>query len=239
MNFSINMAPLEKLRIASDWANLNPDSSSSALYATRIPFPPPPAEALIITGYPIMSASLSAVSISTSPSYPGITETPAPFAMAFDSILSPIALIAFVGGPTNVSPSSATLSANSLFSLKNPYPGCTASAPLSFITEMIFSMLLYVSATLSFPIYAASVANFTYFEFLSASVYTATVSIPNRLQVSITRHAISPLLAINTLLKYFSGSTAFVYLYDRNVFATVLFNKVCFDVLLSSLFIYS
>jgi hypothetical protein len=44
----------------------------------------------------------------------------------------------------------------------------------------------------------ASSANFTCSEFLSASLYTATVRMPISLHALMTRNAISPLFAIKT-----------------------------------------
>jgi hypothetical protein len=46
------------------------------------------------------------------------------------SDFEPIARIAAGGGPTKTRPASAQASAKRAFSDRNPYPGCTASAPL-------------------------------------------------------------------------------------------------------------
>lgn len=59
----------------------------------------------------------------------------------FDSILEPIARTASTGGPTQVSPASATAVAKSAFSERNPYPGCSASAPAARAAPMMASML--------------------------------------------------------------------------------------------------
>ena len=66
----------------------------------------------------------------TTPLNPGIILTPAFFATTFDSILSPMAIIASFGGPINVIPFSFNLVANSAFSERKPYPGWTAWAPV-------------------------------------------------------------------------------------------------------------
>ena len=66
----------------------------------RMPLPPPPALALIITGYPILSAILTAsLVVVMTPICPGTVLTPAALAIFFDSILSPIAAMASAGGP--------------------------------------------------------------------------------------------------------------------------------------------
>ena len=50
MNFSMNMRSSPKLALASLREELKPSATSSLLQAMRMPLPPPPAEALIITG---------------------------------------------------------------------------------------------------------------------------------------------------------------------------------------------
>ncbi len=76
--------------------------------ARRMPLPPPPADAFIITGKPISDATRTALSVlSISPRKPGTTLTPAAFASFFDWILSPIAAMAFGGGPTKAMPASS------------------------------------------------------------------------------------------------------------------------------------
>ena len=95
-------------------------SSSPAERTTRIPRPPPPAAALISSGSPSVSAS----PVST-------TGTPASCAIRFAASLSPPDRRASGGGPTQTSPAASTASASSALSDRNPYPGCTASAPVS------------------------------------------------------------------------------------------------------------
>ena len=53
INFSINILSSPKLDFASLTDELNASSTSSSDLAILIPFPPPPAEAFIITGKPI------------------------------------------------------------------------------------------------------------------------------------------------------------------------------------------
>ncbi len=55
------------------------------------------------------------------------------------------------GGPIHTSPASRTARAKSAFSARNPYPGCTASAPLRRATSTIFAMSRYVSAARAPP----------------------------------------------------------------------------------------
>ena len=87
----------------------------------RMPLPPPPADALIITGNP-MSAAMRAASASssTTPRWPGTVDTLALAANRFDSILSPIARMASACGPMNTMFASASASANLGFSDRKP-----------------------------------------------------------------------------------------------------------------------
>jgi hypothetical protein len=71
---------------------------------------------------------------------PGSTGTPASAISALASILEPIAATAPAGGPTQVSPASATARAKAAFSDRKPYPGWTASAPDLRAASMIFSV---------------------------------------------------------------------------------------------------
>ena len=79
------------------------------------------------------------------PIKPGIVFTPAFWANFFDLILSPMLSIAFAGGPIKVTPSTLRASANILFSERNPYPGCTASAPVLRTASITFSITRYES----------------------------------------------------------------------------------------------
>ncbi len=100
-----------------------PNPQTTLLRAMRIPFPPPPADALIITGYPISPATSAACWASlTTPTHPGMVLTCAWVAIRFDSTLSPMAAMAPGGGPTNTMPSSERRWAKLVFSERNPYP---------------------------------------------------------------------------------------------------------------------
>ena len=87
----------------------------------RMPLPPPPAAALMITGYPIASAMRAASSASAMASVvPGAIGTPASSMMARAAVLSPIARMASGGGPMKTMPARAQASAKSAFSERNP-----------------------------------------------------------------------------------------------------------------------
>ena len=64
MNFSIYIVSSPNALADSLCAVLKLNSKSSLDFETRIPFPPPPEDALIITGYPISSANFSPVTAS-------------------------------------------------------------------------------------------------------------------------------------------------------------------------------
>ena len=98
--------------------------SSSSLYATRMPFPPPPADALSITGYPIwFDIFIASCIVYINPSDPGTTGTPAFFIVSFALDLFPISSIISGFGPINFKPISSHIFAKLLFSDKNPKPG--------------------------------------------------------------------------------------------------------------------
>ena len=79
---------------------------------TRMPRPPPPAEALTNAGTPISSNDSTVLS--------GRTGTPEARINRFASIFDPIAAIAPAGGPIQVSPASTTDWANAALSLRKP-----------------------------------------------------------------------------------------------------------------------
>jgi hypothetical protein len=85
-----------------------------------MPRPPPPADAFTRTGKSVTSSRSVQL---------GSIGTPASASSALASSFEPITAIAFGGGPIQVSPASMTAWANSALSARNPYPGCTASAP--------------------------------------------------------------------------------------------------------------
>ena len=95
--------------------------ASSSVCAIRIPLPPPPAEALIITGKPSCDATCAAsLASEMTPRDPGSVLTPASAAIRLLCILSPIARIALGGGPRKATPAASTASANGAFSERNP-----------------------------------------------------------------------------------------------------------------------
>ena len=71
---------------------------------------------------------------------PGTPATPAFSAAMRDDTLSPITSMASGGGPMNVTPCAPMARAKSVFSEKNPYPGCTASASDRSMISRIFSV---------------------------------------------------------------------------------------------------
>ena len=86
-----------------------------------MPFPPPPAVALSITGYPIFFAkSLPSFIELRRPSEPGTVGIPASFIVSFAVTLSPIFWIIFQSGPTNFIPLSEQILENSAFSDRKP-----------------------------------------------------------------------------------------------------------------------
>jgi hypothetical protein len=95
------------------------------------------------------------------PDTPGITGTPAAAMIRFASILLPMARIAAGGGPMNVSPAAAHRSANSAFSARKPYPGCTASAPVARAASSSRSTARYDSRLGAGPMRTASSASAT------------------------------------------------------------------------------
>ncbi|MNO57726.1 hypothetical protein D3C76_482680 [compost metagenome] len=91
MNFSIYKVSSPKQFIASAFAVEYPFKNSSLLKAILIPFPPPPAAALIITGNPIsLAISKACSSLSIIPSYPGAIGTPASLMVSLALALFPI-----------------------------------------------------------------------------------------------------------------------------------------------------
>ena len=60
MNFSMNTRSSPNEDLASERARAKPSATSAGPWAMRMPLPPPPADALIMTGKPISAAILSA-----------------------------------------------------------------------------------------------------------------------------------------------------------------------------------
>ena len=93
----------------------------SAVSATRMPRPPPPAAALIITGKPILRGQFARLAlVGDAPSEPGTTGTPAFCAALAGRALSPMVRIVAALGPTNIKPARSTASAKSAFSDRKP-----------------------------------------------------------------------------------------------------------------------
>ncbi len=165
-----------------------------------MPRPPPPADALMITGRPISSTAVSAWSSVSSRPVPGKIGTPALTIAARAEILPPIRRISAGVGPMKRSLQRSHISANSAFSDRKPYPGCTASAPVTSAALMIAGMCRYDCLAGGGPMHTLSSANLTCSAFESAVECTATVAIPSSRQARITRSAISPRFAIRTFL---------------------------------------
>jgi hypothetical protein len=111
----------------------------------------------------------SGVSIAIGSFVPGTGLVPAERATCRAFILSPKASSVSGKGPMNVTPSAATARANALFSLRNPYPGCTASALVARMAPSRASMLKYESLAAAGPIATLSSASATWGASLSAS----------------------------------------------------------------------
>ncbi len=126
-------------------ASRRADSTASSRAAwsrtTRIPLPPPPADALINTGKPTRAAA-ARVSSGSEPvrSIDSRVGTPASATSRLDSSFEPITRMEWGLGPTHTNPASSTAAANSAFSAKNPYPGWTASAPVRRAASKMASM---------------------------------------------------------------------------------------------------
>src|SRR5688572_5060472 len=80
---------------------------------------------------------------STIPSEPGITGHLTLFAVAFARDLSPSRVIVSAEGPMKFTPQLLQIEAKLAFSLKNPYPGWSASAPVISQAERILEILRY------------------------------------------------------------------------------------------------
>ena len=87
----------------------------------------------------LAASSPSGVSIAMGSSVPGTGHVPAASATCLAFILSPNASSTAGGGPTKTAPASATARANAGFSLRKPYPGCTACAPVRRTASRIAS----------------------------------------------------------------------------------------------------
>jgi hypothetical protein len=101
--FSTYTSGTPKAAAASAWAARKAWASSAGPRTMRIPRPPPPAEALRITGNPISRAVRTAFSSSSrTPGDPGSTGTPALIIAFLARLLSPISRMAWGPGPMNL-----------------------------------------------------------------------------------------------------------------------------------------
>jgi hypothetical protein len=112
---------------------------------------------------------------------------------------SPIAAMASGGGPTKTMPLSAHARASCWFSLRNPYPGWIACAPVERAASMMRSITRYDCDAGAGPISTASSARSTNAAVRSTSLCTATVRMPRSRHPRMIRSAISPRLAMSTL----------------------------------------
>ena len=120
-SFSRNTESSPKAFRASEPARSSSSGSSSALRTTRMPRPPPPADALIITGKPTLSVKARAASsVRTGSAVPGTIGTPADAAILRAATLSPSASIASGDGPMNTMPASRHLRAKEARSERRP-----------------------------------------------------------------------------------------------------------------------
>ncbi|SKX89156.1 Uncharacterised protein [Mycobacteroides abscessus subsp. abscessus] len=95
----------------------------SAEVTSRMPRPPPPATALIITPDGCAASSWATCASSTPLSVASSTGTSAAIAARLADALSPNVSRASADGPTNRSPAAAQARAKRGSSLRNPYPG--------------------------------------------------------------------------------------------------------------------
>ena len=86
-----------------------------------MPFPPPPAAALIRSGYPISSPRrTTSAAEATGSVVPGMIGTPASCIRVRAAVFEPMSAIASGGGPIHTSPAASTAAANSAFSARKP-----------------------------------------------------------------------------------------------------------------------
>ena len=121
MYFSTNTSGRPKALIASRWASSSLPTSSPSFSTTRMPRPPPPKLALMITGNPMRRASATTFFGSLiASSVPGTVGTFAASAIFFASVFSPKRSSSAGDGPTNVMPAASHARANSGRSLRKP-----------------------------------------------------------------------------------------------------------------------
>ena len=142
MSSSIYSSAFPNAFLASDWQREYASFKSLRSVTTRVPLPPPPASALIITAalFPNdlkkSSHSFSVLDLFV----PSTTGTPALVAACLAFALSPNNSSKFSFGPINVMLWLKHSDASLLFSARKPYPGWSASQLVSFAIDIIFSI---------------------------------------------------------------------------------------------------
>ena len=139
MNFSTNTPEEPKLASANRRTRSKASRSSSASRHTDMPMPPPPATAFNITGNPMEAATARASSAEPSSPLPASRGTPAAVAASRARCLAPKIRSCSGVGPMKAIPTDSSAVARSSFSDRNPYPGCTASAPWSSAADTSLS----------------------------------------------------------------------------------------------------
>ena len=105
----------------SAFASLRALCNSLSWFTRRIPFPPPPATALIISGYPTVVATEEiSFRVLTIKSEPGIHGTPTDDTIFFACALLPIIFIECDFGPTKIKSFFSQAIAKSAFSERKP-----------------------------------------------------------------------------------------------------------------------
>ena len=157
-----------------------------------MPRPPPPAAAFTITG-PCASSSRAPCSVAAV----SATGTPDATARARARSLSPNSASNSAGGPTNLIPAAAQARASAGDSLKNPQPGCSASARAVRAAAMTAAMSRYAAG----PVPGSAIASAMPQNGAPASsVEKIAIGVmPHSAAPRITRLATSPRLATNSL----------------------------------------
>ncbi len=120
-NFSAYTEPSPKNDCASLVTRSYAWRRSSSRSTRRIPFPPPPALALIMIGKPVLRAKSAMPSNDFTGSVsPGTTGTPAACIRCRLSVFEPIASIDSGDGPMKISPASRQARAKAAFSARKP-----------------------------------------------------------------------------------------------------------------------
>ena len=121
INFSIYMSSFPNAAFDSCLAESQASFNSDSFQTARIPFPPPPAVAFSITGYPVFFAVfLHSEKSSIIPSLPGTHGTPAAFIVNLAVALSPILEIISHEAPMNLISCSSQIFENFAFSDRKP-----------------------------------------------------------------------------------------------------------------------